>query len=539
LGLLAQRAQDATGCKQRAAQPFGACPKRLAIADGARLGTALEILGWEKLRVHGAGGGWRQGEPSELLTSITRAARDGRVPFRSDPLGFFAACPAALAASCVLGQGAHLLEGSWHIRSKALAVSAPPALQSDTRGGGAEATEARLDLGAWLREARVLPTGRCERVLGLLQAHGCFGGAAWPALCGLIRRALPGGLPPCELLPGFDDGLVRRPLLGGHGTGERLDPLVLPREAVWGVVCLERVFHRGPQPGRCIAGRLASPAIARCQGRCHPRMPAGWLAGLRPRCQNNAVALRGQRYEAQAAGKCVGLGHREVFAGQVLGQACGCSVAGGHHRLCNVASDRLLSARGGRHKAVAARQTAQATNQAEAARPDCDTDHREGHNEPRQDGSPRTAWKDGGDVGTQSQGVVPYAPGWPGRSRHLELLGGLPLGEALSAQLPVLRKAVGTFASIPAWLAPLVAWRLVADDGSHSDLPSPSLAWYDAGEGWRGRPLVSTCIGVNPLIFLGPHGGQVADPLIEAPTSTPTRWNARTSRCRKARPGTR
>jgi hypothetical protein len=209
-------------------QPFGACPKRLAIADGARRGTALEILGWEKLRVHGAGGGWRQGEPSELLPSRTRAALDGRLPFRDYPLGFFAACPAALAAACVLGQGAHLLEGSLHIRSKALAVSAHPALQSDTRGGGADATEARLDLGAWLREARVLPTGRCERVLGLLQAHGCFGGAAWTALCGLIRRALQGGLQPCELLPGFDDGLVRSPLLGGHGTGERFDPLCCP-----------------------------------------------------------------------------------------------------------------------------------------------------------------------------------------------------------------------------------------------------------------------------------------------------------------------
>jgi len=38
----------------------------------------------------------------------------------------------------------------------------------------------------------------------------------------------------------------------------------------------------------------------------------------------------------------------------------------------------------------------------------------------------------------------------------------------------------------------------------------------DHGEGWRGRPLVSTFIGVAPLIFLGAHGGQVADPPIEA-----------------------
>ncbi len=35
------------------------------------------------------------------------------------------------------------------------------------------------------------------------------------------------------------------------------------------------------------------------------------------------------------------------------------------------------------------------------------------------------------------------------------------------------------------------------------------------GEGWRGRPLISTFDRGEALIFLEAHGGQVANPLIE------------------------
>ncbi len=65
--------------------------------------------------------------------------------------------------------------------------------------------------------------------------------------------------------------------------------------------------------------------------------------------------------------------------------------------------------------------------------------------------------KERSDVGTDIQGVVPDAPGLQGGSRHLELLGGLTLGDALGSQLPVLLKEVRTLESIPAWLAVRVA----------------------------------------------------------------------------------
>jgi hypothetical protein len=64
------------------------------------------------------------------------------------------------------------------------------------------------------------------------------------------------------------------------------------------------------------------------------------------------------------------------------------------------------------------------------------------------------------------------------RSGNLEFFGGLTLGEALSSPLSVLRKEVGTFASIPAWLATVVALWHVLDNGSHRDLLCPSLAFY-------------------------------------------------------------
>ena len=55
LSLGAQRAQDATGFKRRGAKPLGELPKRCAIADGASLGHAIEIIGWDQLGVYGEG----------------------------------------------------------------------------------------------------------------------------------------------------------------------------------------------------------------------------------------------------------------------------------------------------------------------------------------------------------------------------------------------------------------------------------------------------------------------------------------------------
>jgi hypothetical protein len=56
-------------------------------------------------------------------------------------------------------------------------------------------------------------------------------------------------------------------------------------------------------------------------------------------------------------------------------------VVGGHHRLCHLDIDLLLSPRGGRHKAVKACQGEQETDQAHAACPDFNTAKRKGNHE--------------------------------------------------------------------------------------------------------------------------------------------------------------
>ena len=54
----------------------------------------------------------------------------------------------------------------------------------------ADATDARLDLFTVLSEALVRTTGRFERLLSVLQAHGCLWGPVRTALGRLIPRAL-------------------------------------------------------------------------------------------------------------------------------------------------------------------------------------------------------------------------------------------------------------------------------------------------------------------------------------------------------------
>jgi hypothetical protein len=146
----------------------------------------------------------------------------------------------------MLGHGANLLDVPLDIGGDQLAMAAPPALKIDTVVGVAKATDARPALGPLLSETRVLTTGRCEGLLGVLSAQGVLWGAPWTALCGLVTCVLRVGLPPFELLPGCGDGLVGRPLFGGHGTRDRFDQLGLHMEQVGGVVRLHLVFHLAP-----------------------------------------------------------------------------------------------------------------------------------------------------------------------------------------------------------------------------------------------------------------------------------------------------
>ena len=230
--LRAQRAQDATGFKQRGTEPLGELTKRCAIATVSRLGDAIEIIGRHQLGMHGAGDGRRHSELSDLLLDITGDELDGRLHFRHDALSFVDAFQAARAEPFLLGNRTNLLAVSLNICGDEWAVAAYSTLQIDKVVGVADASKTRLDLCALRSEPLVLTAGRFERLLGVLQTHRFFYGYCWAVLCGLVPRALRGTVQPCTLLCGFTDGLLGGPLLGGHGTRDRFDEFMRHMEQV-------------------------------------------------------------------------------------------------------------------------------------------------------------------------------------------------------------------------------------------------------------------------------------------------------------------
>src|SRR5262249_51223581 len=232
LSLRAQRAQDATGFKQRDAKLLGELAERCTTADVSSLGDASEIIRWDKLGMHGEGDERRHSELSDLLPDITRDKLDGRLPFRHDALSFFDAFQAAWAEPFLLGNRTNLLDVSLNICGDEWAVAAYSTLQIDKGVGVAAAPDTRLDLCALLSEPLVLTAGRFERLLGVLQAPRCFYGYFWTVPFGLVTRALRVTLPPCTLLCGFADGLIGGPLFGGHGTRDCFDELMLHMEQV-------------------------------------------------------------------------------------------------------------------------------------------------------------------------------------------------------------------------------------------------------------------------------------------------------------------
>jgi hypothetical protein len=147
--------------------------------------------------------------------------------FQHHPLGFVDALQAALAECFLLGNGANLLNVPLDIIGDEVAIAAHPALQIDKMVVVTDAPDTRLDLFTLLRETLVLTTGRCEHLLGVLQAHGFLWGASWTGLFGLIIRALWIAWQPFELRCGFGDCLEGGPLFGRHGTRDRFDQLVL------------------------------------------------------------------------------------------------------------------------------------------------------------------------------------------------------------------------------------------------------------------------------------------------------------------------
>src|SRR5215475_1576668 len=168
--------------------------------------------------MHGEGCRRCQVQLRDLLPHIPRDERDGRLHFWHDALGFLNALQAARAEPFVLGDRTNLLDVRLDSSGHEWAVSTYPAVEIDKMVVVADATDALGDVLTLLSEALLLTTGRFQGLLGLLQAHRFFWGAAPPALGGLVVRTLLVGLDLFELNLGCAARLVCRPLFRGHGA---------------------------------------------------------------------------------------------------------------------------------------------------------------------------------------------------------------------------------------------------------------------------------------------------------------------------------
>jgi hypothetical protein len=89
----------------------------------------------------------------------------------------------------------------------------------------------------------------------------------------------------------------------GHGTADGFDQLMLHMEEVRRVVRAEVMLHVGQQARCFIAGRLYDLTVETRKRLLHKRIPRVLIAGVGRLLQNDVVALRVRRHQAQPAGK--------------------------------------------------------------------------------------------------------------------------------------------------------------------------------------------------------------------------------------------
>jgi hypothetical protein len=227
---LTQLGQYATGLTPRRAQTCGQLAKRLASTHRAPLGHALEIACGNELRVQSAGHGRAQVELPHLLVHIARHKLDGGLHFGHDPLGFVDALQAGLTETFMLRHAAnhgHLLAD---ICRKEPTVAPHASLYIDQVVGLADPTDALDDLLSLGTEARELLARRVHIQFELLQACGGLWGATWAAFVRRVTRVLKLPLPLLKPLVRLAGRLGSRPLLGGHGTADGFDQLMLHME---------------------------------------------------------------------------------------------------------------------------------------------------------------------------------------------------------------------------------------------------------------------------------------------------------------------
>ena len=140
----------------------------------------------------------------------------------------------------------------------------------------------------------------------------------------------------------------------------------------------ELVFDIGQNPGGLITCGLNDLTVQLGQSRCHQCMPGVLIASLSEVFQNNEITHRLGGHQAQSAREGFVLGHGDDFAGHVLGQARGFSLAVIDDGLFDLKVDLLLRSIGSGDKPVQTREVEQETDQTNATSTDLDTDQMEG-----------------------------------------------------------------------------------------------------------------------------------------------------------------
>ena len=118
-----------------------------------------------------------------------------------------------------------------------------------------------------------------------------------------VSRLLQLPLPLHKSLVRLAGRLGRRPLLGGHGTADGFDQLMLHMEDVRRVMRTEVMLHVGQQARCFIAGRLYDLTVETRKRLLHQRIPRVVIAALGRLLQNDVVALGVRRHQAKPAGK--------------------------------------------------------------------------------------------------------------------------------------------------------------------------------------------------------------------------------------------
>ena len=186
--------------------------------------------------MHGVGPQRCQVKLTDLLAHIPRNKLDRGLHFRNHPLSFVDPIQAALTETFVLSHAANRVHLCVDICRNELAVSPHAALSIDKVVGLADGTDALRDLLSRRAEALVLEARRVRFLCELLQACGGLWGATRPPFFSCVARALKLPLSLLKPLLRLGGRLCRRPLLGGHGAGDRFDQLMLHIEDVRRVV---------------------------------------------------------------------------------------------------------------------------------------------------------------------------------------------------------------------------------------------------------------------------------------------------------------